>query len=152
MSHFLAPFLSQSLSVLYDPGFTTQEILAPFDSSRNAEVRAPISRPRELEVVDESRLLTLRQRIESLGGPGHVPVGSGRRRRDELLVPEGHVQDRAPPRYVQPLVAVRQEEVGIQRAEVEVDHADSLGAVDNTDDPGLLARLGQLLEREPNPR
>lgn len=79
-------------------------------------------------------------------------MARGDRRADELLVPLGDMQYCAPPGRVQPLVAIADEEVGVESGEVEGNVSHAVGAVDDGEDVVLATHGDEALEGEAYPR
>ena len=63
-----------------------------------------------------------------------------------MLVSFGNVENGAAARDVQPLVAVAEEEVGIQGGEVQGDVANGMGGVYAGEDSVVAAQLGEVFE------
>lgn len=75
---------------------------------------------------------------------------SRERRADEMLVAQGHVQYGAGARHKEPLVGVRDEEIWVERGEVEGERADALCGVDEAEDVVLSTRCDHVFKGEPH--
>lgn len=69
-----------------------------------------------------------------------------------MLVALGDDEDSTAARSKKPLVAVGDEEIRVQRGQVQRDLADAVGTVDQTEDAFFLANCGQSLEGDADTR
>lgn len=103
------------------------KLASPSQSGGNTKVRSDVLRSDEFKIIDEFAFRRWWQRVEDLARDlGHEPVACWQGRADQVLVSDWDMEDGTASWNKEPFVAIRDEKVGIELAEIEGDLADTV--------------------------
>lgn len=151
----LLGLLRERGAISADGGVTATDLVAKLAGGANATVRG---------AVDGGEVLELPDHGIRLGGRGHrvvdrvlapawlEAVRRGQRGTDQVLVALGDEKRRDGPRHEEPLVAVGDEEVRVQLAQIQGDVSDAVRGVDQAEHAFLATHLDESLERHAQTR